>query len=508
VQAIVLGCRVVLALVFVVSGTAKLIDRRGTSDAVRSFGMPASLVPTISWCLPAVEIVAAVLVLFAATALWGASIMLALLGAFVVVVTTSLRQGAAHDCHCFGSIKPRPISRRLIVADAGLAVVALVVVATSVTDVARDLTSDDHVVATTVLLGALVAALVATVALVTAVLRLRSDRSVLQASLTEAESQLDDLETWHAARRPPPAPEAGLPIGVPAPAFALDSAAGAAVELSDLVLQGHPTLLLFTSPDCAPCRELLPEIDRWTHELGDQLTVAVITRGTAKHGAGQRSLRRATLLDEGHSGVSERYRARWTPAAVVVGGDGRIASAVAFGPDAVRSLVQWATDHHEVLAHDHLVAPTGAPRGDDELVGVGDRVPPFRADLDDGSTFDSQALERDTALVFWNPSCPYCRELEPQLMRAYAESDRDLPALVLVSSQAPAGPTVGPLLLDDDGLDRRFGSPGTPSAVLLRPDGRVASDLVSGAPDVRALLGLADDPRDAVEADERVRTGT
>jgi methylamine dehydrogenase accessory protein MauD len=53
----------------------------------------------------------------------------------------------------------------------------------------------------------------------------------------------------------------GLPRGKKAPDFNLTDQYGNAQRLGDY--RGRPTVLLFGSPHCSPCRNLLPQLDEW-----------------------------------------------------------------------------------------------------------------------------------------------------------------------------------------------------------------------------------------------------
>src|SRR5258705_5535955 len=59
--------RIALSGVFGVAGVTKLIDPRGTRDAVKNFGAPEPLVPAVSLALPIVELAIAAGLLFTDT---------------------------------------------------------------------------------------------------------------------------------------------------------------------------------------------------------------------------------------------------------------------------------------------------------------------------------------------------------------------------------------------------------------------------------------------------------
>jgi hypothetical protein len=62
--------------------------------------------------------------------------------------------------------------------------------------------------------------------------------------------------------------------------------------------------------------------------------------------------------------------------------------------------------------------------------------------------------------------------------------------MLFVSREEPQQRFASPVISDDGSVSKLFGSPGTPSAILLGSDGRVASNLAVGGPDVRALIGI------------------
>src|SRR6267142_5491279 len=107
---IIVLLRISLSAIFAVAGVTKLLDRRGTRDALKNFGSPESLAPALSIVLPLVELAIAAGLLFAGTAGASALAALLLLGLFVVAISVNLAQGRTHDCHCFGQLYSRPLS--------------------------------------------------------------------------------------------------------------------------------------------------------------------------------------------------------------------------------------------------------------------------------------------------------------------------------------------------------------------------------------------------------------
>src|SRR5439155_9086667 len=124
----------------------------------------------------------------------------------------------------------------------------------------------------------------------------------------------------------------GLPIGDPAPDFALQDLRGEQRSLSSMLELGNPVVLFFTSPNCGPCSGLLPDLTRWQETLSARATVAVVASGTADDNReffAEHDV--ANLLIDGDREVFDAYNIRSTPTAIAVGTDRRVALAPAGG---------------------------------------------------------------------------------------------------------------------------------------------------------------------------------
>ena len=107
----------------------------------------------------------------------------------------------------------------------------------------------------------------------------------------------------------------------------------------------------------------------------------------------------------------------------------------------------------------------------------------------------SEFVTVPTVLLFWNPRCGFCRRIL-EAVRAWdarpLEARRQL--LVLSSGALDDNRELGltsTIVLDDGfAVGRQFGARGTPAAVLLHEDGRLAGDLATGGPAVLELLGM------------------
>ncbi len=314
--------RIALAAVFVVSAVAKLTDRDGTRQAVAGFGVPARLVGVATLLLAPAELVTAALLLPDATAAVGLVLTLGLLAAFTTVVVLALRAGRTVDCHCFGRLGGADISLRTVVRNGVLALLAVVGLAGLGAD-------RDSGVPLALALGLVLASgVVAVEGLAGRAARLRRERTEEQA-FEEAM-----VET-----------PAG---GQPAPEFRLPTLAGGEETLDGLLADGRPLLLTFMMPGCGPCKAMRPAVARWVDAYPDRVRVVAVSRLTAEANVESYAdfPRLEVLIDE-DGAVSEAFGVAGTPAAVLVGPDGRRRGGLANGERLVRRLLAAALSGDE-----------------------------------------------------------------------------------------------------------------------------------------------------------------
>jgi peroxiredoxin len=112
-----------------------------------------------------------------------------------------------------------------------------------------------------------------------------------------------------------------------------------------------------------------------------------------------------------------------------------------------------------------------------------------------GKTVDLAGFRgKDTMLLFWNPGCGFCQQMVDDVKALEARVKAKGPRLVLVSTgTVEANRTSGfrsPVLLDQSfAAGRALGVTGTPSALLVDGEGKVASGIAVGAPAVLELAG-------------------
>ena len=327
---IIVLLRLALSAVFGIAGVTKLLDQRGTREAVKNFGSPESLAPALSIVLPIAELAIATGLLFAGTVGAGALAALLVLGLFVVAISVNLAQGHTHDCHCFGQLYSRPLGWPTLVRNLIFAFGAGFIFwgvnarrASSGLSIAGRFNSSQWLLITS--------AVVVTVAI-----------------LIYSQRRQKNL-----AARTPAAPQ-GLPLDSLAPPFELTAYAGGKSSLEQLLAYGKPLLLIFTNPNCGPCVILFQEIKEWQESHSEQLTIALISFGTIKENFVNVARNRlGQVLLQQKREVAEKYGANVTPTAVVVDTNGRIVSRLAAGADEIRKLLTTVLGNSHRSDHNH-----------------------------------------------------------------------------------------------------------------------------------------------------------
>ena len=490
--------RLGLAGVLLVAGFAKLADLPGSRQAMRDFGLPAPLAAPVGLLLPSVEIAVALLLLPASTAWWAALGAMAMLGIFVAGIGYNLARGRTPNCHCFGQLHSQPIGTSTLVRNGILILVAMLIVAQGPTSTGPSmvawLTELSPLGYAAVVGGVLLLTLAVVQSWVVFNLLRQNGRLLLRLEVVEARLGIDPEESVAPKEAEVPL---GLPVGSPAPAFRLPALDGEEATLNTLLAAGNPVLLVFSSPTCGPCVDLLPELAQWQRTHADHFTLAVVNRGaveTVRAKVADHPL--TNVLIQKDNEVATAYQSTGTPSAVLIAPDGKIRSPLAAGPNAVRDLVKRA-----ILPADPIRArlmPSAPiqldPPTRNNGLTLGTPAPHFELpDLTGQRVSVEQLRGTPTALLFWNPSCGFCRRMADELKAWEAQPEPGAPRLFLISTgSVEANSAFGlrsPLLLDQGfATGAAFGARGTPSAVLLDAEGNVASSVIVGAPAVFSLL--------------------
>ena len=112
-------------------------------------------------------------------------------------------------------------------------------------------------------------------------------------------------------------------------------------------------------------------------------------------------------------------------------------------------------------------------------------------------------------MLFWNPGCGFCQQMLADL-QAWEEhpptgAPKDAPKLLVVTTgSVEENKALGlrsTVVLDQSfKVGSMFGANGTPMAVLVDAQGKIASEVVGGAPAVLALANLGKDPAHPMSA--------
>ena len=345
---ITLAARLLLAAVFIVAGWAKLADVAGSRRSMTDFGVPAALAPAFAVLVPCTELACAAALATVRLAWWGSIGASTLLIAFTAGMTANLLLGRKPDCRCFGQVYSSQIGWPSLLRNALLLGLAALIAAQGPAGSgpgvmaawnaarARGLVVPTWVLA---LIGAWILAGI-----------------WLYWSLPES-----DREEERPAPGSGPVPTAvpeparptnqwglGLPLDTPAPAFALNSLGGDVVTLDSLRESGKPLLLVFTRPNCPSCDGVLPDVALWQREHAQRLLVMPISK--SGFDANREKVAKYGLLDvlvQQDNEVADAYGVEMVPGAVLVA-DGRIASPVAEGRDAIRALVAEAVEERRI----------------------------------------------------------------------------------------------------------------------------------------------------------------
>ncbi|MHB8657943.1 MAG: redoxin domain-containing protein [Solirubrobacteraceae bacterium] len=486
-NAFVLVSRSVLAVVFLLAGVAKLFDLPGSRRAVRAFGVPEGLAGAVATALPILELAVGVaLVLPGSSSRWAAGIGAGLMFLFAAAITRAIVRGEAPDCHCFGQLHSAPAGPAALVRNLALGSLAGFVAVMgrngSLTGWIGPLSATQDQL------------LVGGAGLVLAVVILAWFCWQLLGQQGRLLLRIETLEraALPSGGRQTGLPPAGLAVGLPAPEFSLPDRRGGLVTLASLRRRQKPVLLVFSDPGCGPCQALLPELAKLERRHRDALTLVLVSRRSERENQAKRSehhLGRVLLQDDREVAVA--FEAHGTPSAVLISREGLISSPLARGGTEIIALLEragHAAPALEILgANGHHPVQAAPPRR------AGEPAPDFALPDTEGSLVSlSDQRGRMTLLVFWNPSCGFCRSMLPELQALDQDPPDGAPALILISGgrveEHRAMGLRAPVLSDASGrVMSGFQAGGTPSGLLIDETGRVGSELAVGAPAIFAL---------------------
>lgn len=336
-------CGLLLTATLALGGAAKWGATAATRDTMRELGLPRPAAQWLAPALPAVELALATMLLLPAVA-WSAAVLAMLLYAGMsAVVCGNLLAGRAPPCNCFGQHRGAPITWATALANSVLLACAGVLVwhapIVLVDGLALWTLGAAQQVDSAAIAWLLVTLLVALVVWLLCQLVRQQGRLLLRIDALDERMNLGGIAPLALAL------PATLHKGELAPEFDAMSLAGRPVSSAQLFQEGRDLLLLFVSPGCAPCRELLAELPSpW--QRADRLVV--ITDEAADGAADVGHWGGLEVLVQREQAVSRRFGAIATPSAVRVRRDGIIATPLAVGRDAILALLGNALQAHEL----------------------------------------------------------------------------------------------------------------------------------------------------------------
>jgi peroxiredoxin len=331
--------RLILALVFGVAGLAKAANLREFREALTEFGVPPRLTAPVAVAIVIVELSCAAGLLWPAMA-WRASITaLILLVSFTLVLVASLLRGRHPKCRCFGKLKSSPIDWTAVGRNC-----VLIALSTGVVLAGQQRDSEGFnalrvigdgmgigMIQITVLAGGVALAIWLGLQVLRQNGRLLTRLESLEREMATIKSFMGNF-----------ASRAGLPIGSRAPSFRLPSMSGEAVTMEDLLASGRSLILMFVDPDCGPCQSFNSDFQRWDRELGEEFTLALLSRGKSSENRGKFSFDERRVLLQNAMEVAELYQCTGTPAAVLISTGGYIRSELGIGTEGAKKLVDLA----------------------------------------------------------------------------------------------------------------------------------------------------------------------
>lgn len=303
-----------------------------------------------------------------------------------------------------------------------------------------------------------------------------------------------------------------LPVGSAAPDFDLPSLSGGRKKLADF--RGTRVLLVFFNPQCGFCVQMAPELAKLpaNHASAHPLPV-LITVGDLQ--ANRRLVKehriRCPVLLQEHNEVAEAYQANGTPMGYLVDEEGRIASELALGSQALFAL---ARTEAAPSAHD---STPGAENGNGrkqlaqtlkgarplshskikrEGLSAGTPAPDFRLPrVDGGELALSDCRGKPVLLVFSEPQCGPCTLLAPKLEEIHRRS-AELRVLMVSRGSADEnrkkvaelGLSFPVVLQKKWEISRDYGMFATPVGYVIDEKGVIAADVAAGADAILALV--------------------
>ena len=320
---------------------------------------------------------------------------------------------------------------------------------------------------------------------------------------------------------PAGAEENGLPVGTPAPEFALEDLEGTEKSLESY--RGKPFVVAFFSDTCGYCLRMAPEIGR---TKGDRPLVLISHGDKEKHlELAAENKWKTDVLIEPEYDVMMAYQVLGTPSGYLVDGEGRIASTMAVGADAVMGLLDARPLEPEVSEGEGDGSGNGHVHGMELAAGngseavatgtalktrdveesnivrdglpAGTEAPNFvLPDLDGNAHALVDYRGKRVLLVFSDVTCGPCEAMSPDLVKL-AEKKGDKLQVLMISrgdedanrQKAQAFGYPFPVLRQKNWeISKLYGMFATPIAFLIDENGVIEKDVAAGPEPILNLV--------------------
>jgi peroxiredoxin len=338
--------------------------------------------------------------------------------------------------------------------------------------------------------------------------------------------RLDDLDKrLDAIEFGEPEPE-GLALNSPAPEFELPDLDGKRRSLGQH--RGQSVLVIFFNPACGFCRQMAPKLTAFLKaENGEQKaeitqtptnaensakppTLVVVSTGEAEANRqlfGEHPVGCPVLLQK-NSEVANAYKANGTPTGYLIDAEGKVASQLAVGAEALLKLAEGkaATGGQEAGVGDERTnrfSNRSLARSKIKRDGLkaGTPAPDFRLPRLDGQgeLGLAELHGRPALLVFSDPHCGPCGAVAPKLQKFHREHPEI--GLVMISRGEPKdnrakvkehGLTFPIVLQRQWEISRLYAMFATPVAYLIDAKGIIVADAAVGSDPIVELMSRAD----------------
>lgn len=320
--------------------------------------------------------------------------------------------------------------------------------------------------------------------------------------------QLEKLEHRLNAVSTPPIGGQTVPVGLPlhssAPEFSLPQLSGSSKSLSDF--KGHRLVLIFFDPQCGFCQQMVPQL---AELRSDDLMPLIVSTGDAQQNRelfNKNGIRWTVLLQQ-QMEIASKYLIGGTPMGYVIDEQGRIASGLAAGANALLALfferepgkpeaAAQTENGHKAFRGNRTLADSRISR---DGLKAGTEAPNFTLPLLSGGEFSLAAYRgRPLMLVFSAADCGPCNTLAPKLEQQHRLHPEIQVVMIsrgdkqALDAKAREYNLTFPIAVQRHWeISRLYGIFATPVAYYIDQNGIIAGDVAIGENPILQLFSVA-----------------